>query len=90
MIKKLLDDVYVIPEREFDANMYLIIEDNEDLTLIDTGTGLNVTKTIKDIKAQFDVNKLKRIILTHCHIDHIEGIYKLLKLINSSINSLQA
>ncbi|MHA1648782.1 MAG: MBL fold metallo-hydrolase [Candidatus Helarchaeota archaeon] len=79
MLKELLENIYLIPEREFDANMYLIIEDNENLNLIDTGTGLNVTQTIKDIKAQFDINKLKRIILTHCHIDHSGGLHRLAK-----------
>ncbi|MHA1265135.1 MAG: MBL fold metallo-hydrolase [Candidatus Helarchaeota archaeon] len=79
MLNKLLDDIYIIPERQFDANMYLIIEGNENLNLIDTGTGLNVTQTIKDISSQFDINKLKRIILTHCHIDHAGGLHRLAK-----------
>ncbi|NVM54941.1 MAG: MBL fold metallo-hydrolase [Candidatus Helarchaeota archaeon] len=79
MLKKLLDNIYLIPEREFDANMYLVIEDNEDLNLIDTGTGLNVTQTIKEIKEQFNTNELKRIILTHCHIDHSGGLHRLAK-----------
>ncbi|NVM29174.1 MAG: MBL fold metallo-hydrolase [Candidatus Helarchaeota archaeon] len=79
MLNKLLNDVYIIPERQFDANMYMIVEGNEDLNLIDTGTGLNVIKTIKDIKSQFDITKLKRIILTHCHIDHAGGLYRLAK-----------
>ena len=78
-IKKLLDNIYIIPEREFDANMYLVVEDNEILNLIDTGTGLNVTKTIREIKEQFDITKLKRIILTHCHIDHSGGLHRLVK-----------
>ena len=79
MLKKLLNNIYLIPEREFDANMYLVVEDNEILNLIDTGTGLNVTQTIKDIKEQFDITKLKRIILTHCHIDHSGGLHRLAK-----------
>ena len=32
MLKKLTDEIYIIPEREFDANMYLIVEDNVNLT----------------------------------------------------------
>jgi len=77
LLKKLLDNIYLIPEREFDANMYLILEDNEYLNLIDTGTGLNVLQTIEDIKIQFDSVILKRIILTHCHIDHSGGLHDL-------------
>lgn len=86
MLNKLLNDVYIIPERQFDANMYMIVEGNEDLNLIDTGTGLNVIKTIKDIKSQFDITKLKRIILTHCHIDHAGGLYRLAKKFSSTVN----
>lgn len=74
MLKKLIDDIYIIPEREFDANMYLIVENDLNLTLFDTGTGLNVTQAIKDINSQFKIEKLKRIILTHCHIDHSGGL----------------
>jgi hydroxyacylglutathione hydrolase len=77
MLKKLLDNLYVIPERQFDANMYLIVEDNENLDLIDTGTGLYVDQTINDIKTHFNVNNLKKIILTHCHIDHSGGLHQL-------------
>lgn len=85
MLKKLLENIYLIPEREFDANMYLIIDNNDNLTLIDTGTGLNVTNTINDIKSQFNIEKLKRIILTHCHIDHSGGLNRLAKKFSPEI-----
>jgi len=75
-----MDEIYIIPEKEFDANMYIIVEENEFLNLIDTGTGMNVLQTIKDIKEKFDIEKkLKRIILTHCHIDHSGGLHRLAK-----------
>lgn len=81
-----MDDIYFIPEREFDANMYLIIENNESVNLIDTGTGLNVLQTIKEIKDRFDIEKkLKRIILTHCHIDHSGGLNRLAKKFSPEI-----
>lgn len=80
MLTKLMDEIYIIPEKEFDANMYIIVEENEYLNLIDTGTGMNVLQTIKDIKDKFDIEKkLKRIILTHCHIDHSGGLHRLVK-----------
>ena len=77
MVKQLSEEIYLIPEREFDANMYLIVEDEQNLNLIDTGTGLNCSQTIKEIE-EFNL-KLKRIILTHCHIDHSGGLHRLAK-----------
>jgi len=77
MLKQLSEEIYVIPEKEFDANIYLIVEDEKTLNLIDTGTGLNCSQTIKEIEEL--KLKLKRIILTHCHIDHSGGLHRLVK-----------
>lgn len=77
MIKQLFENIYYIPEREFDANMYIIVGDEGDISLIDTGTGLNVNHTIKDLQATFKPLKLARILLTHVHIDHAGGLHRL-------------
>jgi len=45
-----------------------------ELILIDTGAGWSVEKIIGNVKKfGFDPKNLKKIILTHCHIDHIGG-----------------
>jgi glyoxylase-like metal-dependent hydrolase (beta-lactamase superfamily II) len=51
-----------------------------ELILIDTGAGWSVDKIIKNIeKLGFDPKNLTKILLTHCHIDHIGGVPELKK-----------
>ena len=46
-----------------------------ELILIDTGAGWSVEKIINNIERfGFDCKSLNKIILTHCHIDHIGGV----------------
>jgi glyoxylase-like metal-dependent hydrolase (beta-lactamase superfamily II) len=57
-----------------------------ELVLIDSGAGWSVDKIIKNIeRLGFDCNKLKTILLTHCHIDHIGGAPDLIKKFGSKI-----
>jgi glyoxylase-like metal-dependent hydrolase (beta-lactamase superfamily II) len=57
-----------------------------ELILIDTGAGWSVEKIIKNIERfGFDCKNLKKIILTHCHIDHIGGAPEIKKRFGSKI-----
>lgn len=59
-----------------DGCVYLI--NLRELILVDTGAGWSVDKLIKNIeRLGFDCNNLSKIILTHCHIDHIGGVPEL-------------
>ena len=54
--------------------------------MIDTGAGWSVNKIVKNIeKSGFDCRNLSKIILTHCHIDHIGGAPELKKRFGSKI-----
>jgi glyoxylase-like metal-dependent hydrolase (beta-lactamase superfamily II) len=45
-----------------------------ELILVDTGAGWSVDKIMKNIEGLgFDPKNLNKILLTHCHIDHIGG-----------------
>jgi glyoxylase-like metal-dependent hydrolase (beta-lactamase superfamily II) len=45
-----------------------------ELILIDTGAGWSVDKIIDNVnRLGFDCRNLSKILLTHCHIDHIGG-----------------
>jgi glyoxylase-like metal-dependent hydrolase (beta-lactamase superfamily II) len=57
-----------------------------ELILIDTGAGWSVDMVIKNIeKFGFDCKNLTRILLTHCHIDHIGGAPEIKKRFGSEI-----
>lgn len=57
-----------------------------ELILIDTGAGWSVDKIINNIiKLGFDSNNLTKILLTHCHIDHIGGAPEIKKRFGSRL-----
>ncbi len=57
-----------------------------ELILIDTGAGWSVEKIIGNIKRLgFDPTNLAKILLTHCHIDHIGGAPEIKKRFGSKI-----
>ncbi len=67
-----------------DGCVYLI--NLGELILIDTGAGWSVDKLIKNIeRLGFNCKNLNKIILTHCHIDHIGGVPELKKRFGSKI-----
>jgi glyoxylase-like metal-dependent hydrolase (beta-lactamase superfamily II) len=57
-----------------------------ELILIDTGAGWSAHKIINNInRLGFDCRNLSRILLTHCHIDHIGGAPEIKRRFGSKI-----
>ena len=57
------------------ANSYLYISDNGDISIIDTGMPGNAVKILSQIyKMCTSMEKIKYLILTHSHIDHMGSV----------------
>ena len=77
--REITKDIYLIGGAEItdpqDCSIYLL--NVGELVLIDTGAGESYDAILRNIKTVgFDPAKLKNVILTHCHIDHIGGASK--------------
>ncbi len=73
---EIVQDIFIVGGPDLtdgrDGCVYLLNLDES--ILIDTGAGWSVEQIIGNIKRfGFDPKNLKKIILTHCHIDHIGG-----------------
>ena len=75
-LHEIVNDIYMVGGPDItdsrDGCVYLL--NVGELVLIDSGAGWSVNKIISNIqKLGFDPQRLKKILLTHCHIDHIGG-----------------
>lgn len=62
----------------------MIGDPSNQLALIDTGNGVNIKYILKKLnKIGLPSERIQKILITHCHLDHIGGLYKLLKLLKS-------
>jgi len=79
--EKVFDGIYLVGSADLtdekDCCVYLI-EFKSELVLIDSGAGDSVSEIIHNIiELGLDQNQIKKLILTHCHIDHIGGANQL-------------
>lgn len=57
-----------------DCSIYIIDVGNNESVMIDCGAGESFDELLRNIKSvNLDPNKLKVLVLTHCHIDHISA-----------------
>jgi glyoxylase-like metal-dependent hydrolase (beta-lactamase superfamily II) len=85
---QIVKDVFVVGGPEItdsrDGCIYLV--SLGELALIDTGAGWSVDKIIKNVEnLGFDCKDLSKILLTHCHIDHIGGAPEIRRRFGSEI-----
>ena len=85
---EIVEDIFMVGGPEItdsrDGCVYLV--DIGELILIDSGAGWSSDKIIGNIETLgFDSQKLKTILLTHCHIDHIGGAPEIRKRCGSKI-----
>jgi len=64
----------------FDCNVYLIDGRPKECVLVDSGTGLETGKILKNIEeAGFDLGQVSAVVNTHCHYCHAGGNFQLNK-----------
>ena len=76
--EKILDGLWMVGDGRLshpkDACVYLV-DGGHEMALIDAGAGENPDAILRNIEAAaHDVSRLKWILVTHCHIDHVGGI----------------
>lgn len=67
----------------FDSNIFLVT--GEDPFIVDTGTGMGVARIVRELAASGDLDAIKRIILTHGHLDHVGGAAELKRRLSAEV-----
>ena len=85
---EIMKDIFIVGGPEItdgrDGCIYLL--NLGELVLIDTGAGWSVDKIINNInKLGLSSKDLNKVILTHCHIDHIGGVPEIKKRFGSKV-----
>jgi glyoxylase-like metal-dependent hydrolase (beta-lactamase superfamily II) len=85
---EIIKDIFIVGGPEItdgrDGCVYLL--NLGEPVLIDTGAGWSIDKIINNINQfGFDGKNIKKIILTHCHIDHIGGVPEFNRRFSSKI-----
>ncbi|TFG18227.1 MAG: MBL fold metallo-hydrolase [Promethearchaeota archaeon] len=69
-----------------DCNQYILVNtDTNELSLFDAGNGISLKGLIEGMqKIGLSYNDITQIFLTHEHVDHVLGLYPLIKLLQDS------
>ena len=70
-------DIFTIPGREYDSNVYVI--GGQTPTIIDTGTGFYSRMIIETIQKIIKLHQIRQILLTHEHYDHVGGVQDIVR-----------
>ncbi len=86
---RIFEDIYQVGGHDLsyedDCSVYLV-NSHPYLVLIDSGIGDGVERIVENIKKlNFDPERLKAIIVTHGHVDHIGGLYRFKQMFNPDI-----
>lgn len=84
---KILHDLHLVEGQGFDSNMYVILNDKKEITLVDTGHDGHRRYLIDYIKEiGCEPENIKNVILTHVHVDHSGGLSWLVKKYKPLVN----
>jgi glyoxylase-like metal-dependent hydrolase (beta-lactamase superfamily II) len=85
--KEVIKDLYYFSENQMlDCNQYVIKDKNTgDLSLFDAGNAISLDGLIKGMeKLNLNYKRITKVFLTHEHVDHVLGIYKLLYILKDN------
>ena len=81
--KEVIKNLYYFSENAMlDCNQYIILnKESGELILFDAGNGISLNGLIQGLKElNLDIQNVKKVFLTHEHVDHVLGLYPLMKL----------
>lgn len=87
--QKIIENLWIVGDASLsnpkDACAYLL-NGKESAVLIDTGAGENPQAIELNIESTgIAISRVKHIVLTHCHIDHVGGVEHLRKVTKASV-----
>lgn len=85
--RKVIKDVYHFEENPMlDCNQFIINNKSKDeLTLFDSGNGLTLKGLFDGMNyLGLDYRKITKVFLTHEHVDHVLGLYTLIKSLKNN------
>jgi len=84
--KEVIKNLYYFSENAMlDCNQYIILDkESDELILFDAGNGISLNGLIEGLKElNLDFQNITKVFLTHEHVDHVLGLYPLMKLMKS-------
>jgi glyoxylase-like metal-dependent hydrolase (beta-lactamase superfamily II) len=81
--KEVINNLYFFPEIQMlDCNQYIINDHNSnELILFDAGNGISLPGLLTGMKKlHLNYENITKVFLTHEHVDHVLGIFKLVQL----------
>jgi len=85
--KEVIKNLFFFAENQMlDCNQY-IIKDNDtgELTLFDAGNAISLNGLFKGMeKLNLNYENITKVYLTHSHVDHVLGLYKLIQLMKNN------
>ncbi len=81
--KKVIENLFYFPEgMMLDCNQYVVVDKQSGaLSLFDAGNGISLKGLIEGLtRLELDIKNLKNVYLTHEHVDHVLGLYALMKI----------
>ncbi|MHA2005708.1 MAG: MBL fold metallo-hydrolase [Promethearchaeota archaeon] len=85
--KEVINNLYFFPEIQMlDCNQYIIKDSvSNDLSLFDAGNGISLDNLFKGMESlNLNYENITKVFLSHEHVDHVLGLYKLLMVLKDN------